>query len=289
MIELLLAAGSLAVDQTDRNGHSPLFAAACYGHSRTIAALLAAGSASLDAPDMYGGTPLWAAVANANGYKETVSLLIAAGSTAINRQNDIGQSPLHCAVQKGLPEIVELLLFAGARRDLLFEGKSPLEWATANKDQTIIDLFKQQTPEDQVANITADLDRARTMLLEYKARADTLSFPSSWPTPSAVVSEKVTATLAIPPPAPLGLLSPTTSPLPLATSPNQDVAKLCRLLAEARESIRDQEQALRVAVSEKKALTEQLEQVTRERDTLLEQITTSAIETFVFGPSPDDP
>lgn len=66
--------------------------------------------------------------------KDVVEVLIKANAK-VNSQNKLGQTPMHCAAGYGYVGCIELLIAAGARKDLVDnEGLSAAEYAK-NYDQ----------------------------------------------------------------------------------------------------------------------------------------------------------
>ncbi|CAN0242872.1 unnamed protein product [Ectocarpus fasciculatus] len=90
--------------------HTPLYCAALHGHADVALALLRAG-ADVDLPDSHGWTPLMCAASE--GSSELVSNLLLNGASP-KAKDKWGCRPLHCAVPAGNLGAVRLLLKAGA-------------------------------------------------------------------------------------------------------------------------------------------------------------------------------
>jgi dipeptidyl aminopeptidase/acylaminoacyl peptidase/imidazolonepropionase-like amidohydrolase len=88
-----------------------LWAAARKGDDKAVTALLARGVA-VNASTRYGATALWFAAYK--GHRDAVKVLVKHGADANVRDKVWGMTPLTMAVEDGNPEIVEVLLEAGA-------------------------------------------------------------------------------------------------------------------------------------------------------------------------------
>lgn len=100
---------------SDKEGHTPLFAAACAGNVEVLDAVLAKEStANVNARDTRGGTPLFYAVVA--GKSDAVKLLLSHGADA-NLPNQEGKTPLIVAVMMNQQESARLLLEARAKID----------------------------------------------------------------------------------------------------------------------------------------------------------------------------
>ena len=91
----------------ERDGRTPLHAAAQRGHKRVVAVLLNDG-ASVDSRDNEGNTPLH--LAAANGHDDTVRALLSDGADATSR-NNADRTPLDLG--KKNPEVRKALRNAG--------------------------------------------------------------------------------------------------------------------------------------------------------------------------------
>lgn len=111
IVKLLLAAGA-AADCSNRKGVTALHLAAVLGNVPLGKALLAAG-ADIDAKTLEGQTPLMYAVIK--GKSDFAQMLIL-DNADVNAADNLQGNALSYAIQAELPQIVELLLEAGAER-----------------------------------------------------------------------------------------------------------------------------------------------------------------------------
>ena len=117
LVRCLLAAGADPDERRAWNGGTVLHRAATSGNVPAAEALLTYGAA-VDLPDRDGNTPLHAAAeraygAGGTGQGEVARLLVAEGAD-VNARNRTGLTPLRSAVRNGNMELAELLLRAGA-------------------------------------------------------------------------------------------------------------------------------------------------------------------------------
>lgn len=138
-VRLLLEAG---MDPEARNAKAstPLHIAALHGRDEVAEVLLSAG-ASASAANEDGMTPLHAAVQSvvpfSAGQRRVVQLLLARGADANASAKKV--TPVFLAARRGLPELMEELLAAGATMDE--EAADAAFWAAVRA--------VEQTPEDQ--------------------------------------------------------------------------------------------------------------------------------------------
>jgi ankyrin repeat protein len=115
-------------NQEDKQGISPLVAAASEGQTEIVAMLLENGVGA-NAAGRSGPSPLL--MAAANGHASTVQRLLAGGATA-NATGAFGNTALIVATRNGHMPIVKLLLAAGANRQLRnSDGNSATDIADA--------------------------------------------------------------------------------------------------------------------------------------------------------------
>ena len=88
------------------------------------------------------GTPIWTAAEAGN--RDVVLQHLVAGTAVDTRDERYGASSLHWATWCGHPDIVELILGAEAKVNVInFDGKTPLDCAT---------IFSQNEIEDHLRN-----------------------------------------------------------------------------------------------------------------------------------------
>jgi ankyrin repeat protein len=131
-----------AVSCSGSDGHNAILVAARDGLAETATELIKKG-ADQTIPDYYmKAIPLHKAAYNGNA--EIIRILANAPGfhAVLDAQGpNNGYTPLHDAVWHGHVEAAEVLIKAGARKDLRgFDGKTPLELAKEYKYQNIIDL-----------------------------------------------------------------------------------------------------------------------------------------------------
>ena len=110
VVEVLIDAGA-DVEVKDTAGRSPLLLACRSGALAVVRVLVKAG-AGVCVADNEGNTCL--ALASANGHTETVRTLLCMPEVDVNQSNTRGLTPLHGAVLKNHPDMVQVLIDAGA-------------------------------------------------------------------------------------------------------------------------------------------------------------------------------
>ncbi len=124
------------------NGWSPLMVAAAKGHSPFVRLLLENG-ADVNAIDVYGWTPL--ARASFEKRNEVVGIIVSVPGADIDARDDQGATALHHAASVGAIRIIELLLSAGANRNIKdFKELTPLDRARAGGYTEIVTLLGGQ-------------------------------------------------------------------------------------------------------------------------------------------------
>ena len=116
---LTLLAEPDAVNQTNRDGSTPLILASEFGCTQTASVLCAAGAA-VDQANLGGDTPL--ILACEEGHTQTASVLVAAGA-AVDKADNIGRTPLFLAIDNGHLAIAQLLISRGASRTISVLGQ----------------------------------------------------------------------------------------------------------------------------------------------------------------------
>lgn len=170
MVRMLIAAGA-DVNKSWRGlrpvsgifpfGETPLIWAATRGDAEMVTVLLEAG-AKVDALVSIPGAPSWSALTRAasEGHREVVGLLLAAGASAAGSFQD---RPLVGAVRGGDPEIVRMLIGAGADagEGVTWESNSaglvemtPLEWAFDRKNNDIVQILEDAGAKPSNADLS---------------------------------------------------------------------------------------------------------------------------------------
>ncbi|WP_419420113.1 ankyrin repeat domain-containing protein [Legionella sp. D16C41] len=148
----LLAQEGADVDQVNSNGESPILIAALNGHAAAIEALVKAG-ASLQA-DIVIPPPICIAVNK--GYIDVVEVLIRAG-VDFNQADKSGFTPIWIAADRGHPIIVNQLAQAGADVNSMCGGKTPIFIAAQMGNQsTVEELLLAQADFNIPLRLTVD-------------------------------------------------------------------------------------------------------------------------------------
>lgn len=139
-VEQLLASGA-AVDAPDRNGETPLMAAALADRPE-IAELLVSRGADLSARNAGGFSPLHAAAYS--GSIAVATILLDRGAAIEDTANKAHASPLMVAADEGRAGVVDLLILRGADINSLDkDGYSPLSQAWSKKHVDVVRMLKQ--------------------------------------------------------------------------------------------------------------------------------------------------
>jgi len=104
------------VNAKGSNGWTSVMIAAAKGQDKTLLWLLQQG-ANANTPDVYGFSPLMRA--SDNGHAHAVQLLLSLGDVDVNWQDEVNNTALHYAVSADQIDIVQLLLQANAKANVL--------------------------------------------------------------------------------------------------------------------------------------------------------------------------
>jgi len=137
-----MLADVLEVESVDEKlGRTPLMQAVDNDCFEVSQYLLQTKNARWDVADVNGDNCLHLAARSSDG--RLLELIVARAMTSVDALNTRGETALLCAVKCGRTANVKLLLNQGADvkvRDE--EGRSALDWATANKSKEIADVLQ---------------------------------------------------------------------------------------------------------------------------------------------------
>ena len=123
VVEVLIDAGA-DIEVKNEKGRSPLLRASCLGHL-DIAKVLVKAGAGVCVTDKQGGTCL--ALASYFGHTETVRYLVGLKEVDVKHVENTGRTALSIAVVRNHPDVVEVLIDAGADIEVKDEkGRSRL-------------------------------------------------------------------------------------------------------------------------------------------------------------------
>ncbi|KFY39666.1 hypothetical protein V495_05813 [Pseudogymnoascus sp. VKM F-4514 (FW-929)] len=153
IVKLLVERDDVVADSKDNNGRTPLSWAAREGYDAIVKLLLERNDVDPNLEDNGGCNPLWAALSgdwiDKSRPEAIVKLLLKRGVIPDSKNKD-GRTPLSIAAEKGLKEIVELLLETGDvdpnSKDN--NGYTPLWVAVQNKHEEIVELFLKRDDAD---------------------------------------------------------------------------------------------------------------------------------------------
>jgi len=140
VIDALLRSGA-EIDKTNGSGMTPLFFAAREGKLDVVRSLLKAG-ADPKHRDVRDWTPLMFGIMSEQ--TDLIQALLNAGADPNVREWETGRTSMHHAVERGIPEIIALLLENGADPDAGYNGvypPSPLLLAISESKLEIADLL----------------------------------------------------------------------------------------------------------------------------------------------------
>lgn len=212
-LKRLLKQDSSIINQTDRQGRSPLFFAVYLNDMKSVEALIKAG-ADINLANRQGNTPLVQAIQDSNepmvrylieagadinfcdeewntalhkaclaNNELMVQILIEAGAD-LNLTNKLGNTPLVLAIQDGNEPMVRILLQAGADINLSnFDGVNPLHQAILMDNEPMVRLLMKYKPETNIgiqsnAVELAKKDNKYTPLARYLKKE--IGLPSNW-------------------------------------------------------------------------------------------------------------
>jgi ankyrin repeat protein len=132
-----LLAGGADVNEKDRRGWTPVFAATAGGHAEIAELLLARGADANVKQESNGVTVLHTAVSGANA--EIAKLLLAHGADVNAKMHEGDGTALHVAAARGNAKIVAVLLAHGADVNAKchaegHEGDTPLHFAQMQRE-----------------------------------------------------------------------------------------------------------------------------------------------------------
>ena len=138
VVEVFIGAGA-DIEVKDDDGRSPLLCASVEGHLDILKMLVKAG-AGVCVTDNEGDTCL--TLAASFGHTETVRTLLCMPEVDVNHQGMNNQTALHSAVDEGHPDVVQLLIDAGADIEVKDEvGRSPLLCASVEGHLDIVKML----------------------------------------------------------------------------------------------------------------------------------------------------
>jgi ankyrin repeat protein len=143
-VKFILGTGKDPNCKTEEDAWTPLWIAACHGHSDITRMLLDAG-ANVNATNRKGCTAL--REASQIGATEVVRLLLEHSANVDLAPHDFQDAPLIVAAAKDHIEVVKLLLAAGANvRAQQSGGWSPLHYALMNKNEEMATRILEYSP-----------------------------------------------------------------------------------------------------------------------------------------------
>ncbi|CAG7786848.1 unnamed protein product, partial [Allacma fusca] len=142
---------SVVLNESNRNGWTPLHVAAHEGQIKILEELMKHGA--LLRKDYEGRTPLH--LAAANGHKDAVILILKAHSHLMNVSDKNGNTPLHAATTQNQPKVVELLLRRNCELTYNTEGNSAIDLALLNKFVEVAYVMAaHKSRSDEVLSLT---------------------------------------------------------------------------------------------------------------------------------------
>jgi ankyrin repeat protein len=126
IVRVLLASNAIEINQPMESGATPLFMACQKGHLDIVRVLLESNGIEINQPLKNGVTPLY--IACQNGHLDIVRVLLESNAIEINQPKKNGATPLYIACQNGHLYIVRVLLASTAIEinHALDDGCTPL-------------------------------------------------------------------------------------------------------------------------------------------------------------------
>ena len=166
VVEVLIDAGA-DIEVKDFQGRSPLLVASKHGHLRVVEVLLKAG-ADVCVTDELGETCL--SLAAVNRRTETVRTLLCMPEVDVTRTNFSRLDSLHHAVLQKYPDVMQVLIDAGAdvdARTAHYNGSTPLCFACEGRGLDIVKILVEAGADVRVVD-----DFSNTCLLHAALYSD---------------------------------------------------------------------------------------------------------------------
>ena len=170
VVQVLIDAGA-DIDAKNEVGRSPLMFASIKGHLDVVKVLVEAG-AGVRATNNDGDTCLL--IAANFGHTETVRYLVGLKDVDVNHQGTYNHTALHSAVDEGHPDVVQVLIDAGASvKTKDQDGRSPLHCASRLGHLDIVKMLI-----DAGAEVCATDNKVQTCLIlaAYHGHTDTVRY-----------------------------------------------------------------------------------------------------------------
>ena len=203
VVKTLLTCKDIAVDETDADDHSALFSAVLKNKPDVVACLLAAGANVNLVCGRKQATPLMAAAHH--GHVEVVKTLLTCKDIALTRTDANKRSALFLAAYSNKPEVVALLLAAGASVKIADSlGETATTIAISKKHAAVLELLVQhgavlpsfqainlaQSPSDIAFAVSgADFDPDQKFTIDAQENPLGLAGPHSLDDPVAFIDK----------------------------------------------------------------------------------------------------
>jgi len=145
LVELLLNyADEDSLNTVNNKGLTPLLVACERDNKKVVQDLLNHPKINVNISDSSGSSP--AAVASFCGSKDALEILLLKNQELLEKPNSNGCTPLWLAARSGRPEVVVILLKAGADPNHKNnDGLSPIDVARKHKRVKVLELFEQKS------------------------------------------------------------------------------------------------------------------------------------------------